>query len=160
MYKAENRSARTATLPEAHGPRPGPRGIPWLTLSVISAGGVIGALARQGLWAAFPRPAGGFDWTTLGINVAGCALIGVLMVAISEVWPAHRLAAPFWGVGVLGGFTTFSTYIVDVQKSITSGAPRTGLAYLAATLVTALPAAYGGMTVTRLITRPRRKDRS
>ena len=47
--------------------------IPWLTLGVISAGGVLGALARQGLWAAF-RHGGGFDWTTLCINIAGCGL--------------------------------------------------------------------------------------
>jgi CrcB protein len=126
---------------------------------VIAAGGVIGALARQGLWAAFPRGAG-FDWTTLGINVGGCFLIGVLMTAITEAWRPHRLAAPFLGVGVLGGFTTFSTYIVDIQKSITSGSPGTGLAYLAATLAPALLAVYGGVTLARLITHPRSKDRS
>jgi len=160
MYQVENRSARTGAGPRVRPPRPERRGVPWLTLSVISAGGVIGALARQGLSAAFPHPAGGFDWTTLGINVAGCALIGVLMVAVTEVWPTHRLAAPFLGVGVLGGFTTFSTYIIDIQKSITSGAAQTGFAYLAATLATALPAAYGGMKLARLATRPRRKDRS
>ena|ERR1017187_1965634 len=75
------------------------RRIPWLTLGVIAAGGVIGALARQGLWAAFPHRHGGFDWTTLGINAGGCALIGVLMVAVAEVWHAHRLTVPFLGAG-------------------------------------------------------------
>jgi CrcB protein len=131
---------------------------PVATLAVIAAGGVTGALARQGLWAVFPRGAG-FDWTTLGINVAGCGLIGVLMTAITEIWHAPRLTGPFLGVGMLGGFTTFSTYIIGIQKSIDSGAPQAALAYLALTLAGALLAVYAGAALTRLIARPRRKDK-
>ncbi len=85
--------------------RHGWRAIPWLTPGVISAGGVLGALARQGIWAAFGR-GDGFDWTTLCINIAGCGLIGVLMTVLVEVRHAPRLTGPFLGVGVLGGFTT------------------------------------------------------
>jgi fluoride exporter len=136
------------------------RRIPWLRLGVIAAGGILGALARQSLQTAFPHPAGGFDWTMLGINVAGCGLIGVLMVAITEVRHAHRLTASFLGVGVLGGFTSFSTYIIDIQKSIGAGAPQIALAYLAATLATALLAVAAGMTLTRLIARPHGRDSS
>lgn len=134
--------------------------IPWLTLGVIAAGGVIGALARQGLWAAFSHRVGAFDWTTLGINTGGCALIGALMTAITEVRHAHRLTGPFLGIGVLGGFTTFSTHIIETQASIKTGAPQRGLAYLAATLAAALLAVYAGVTVTRLLSRVRRKERS
>jgi CrcB protein len=136
------------------------RRIPWLTLGVIAVGGVIGALARQGLWTAFPHRPGAFDWTTLGINAGGCALIGALMTAVTEVRHAHRLAGPFLGVGVLGGFTTFSTYIIEAQKLITSGAPQTGLAYLAVTLVAALLAVYAGVSLTRLLSRAHRRERS
>jgi CrcB protein len=82
------------------------------------------------------------------------------MVAVAEVRHAHRLTAPFLGAGVLGGFTTFSTYIVEVQKSISAGAPQTALAYLAATLVIALLAVYAGATLTRMLSRPRRRERS
>jgi CrcB protein len=133
------------------------RRIPWLELGVIAVGATLGALARRGLWAEFPHPASGFDWTTLGINAGGCALIGVLMVSITEVWHAHRLTGPFLGAGVLGGFTTFSTYIVEIQESVSAGAAQTGLAYLAATLTAALLAVAAGMTLTRLITRPNRR---
>ncbi len=134
--------------------------MPWPTLGVIAVGGVIGALARQGLWTAFPHRAGAFDWTTLGINAGGCFLLGVLMTAVTEVRHAHRLTGPFLGAGVLGGFTTFSTYIVEIQGSITSGAPQTGLAYLAATLAAALLAVYSGVALTRLLSRSHRKERS
>jgi CrcB protein len=127
---------------------------------VIAAGGVIGALARQGLWVAFPHHPGAFDWTTLGINAAGCFLHRALMVAVAEVRHTHRLTGPFLGTGVLGGFTTFSTYIIDIQKSITSGAPQTGLAYLAATLLITLLAGYAGITLTRLLSRWHRKEKT
>ena len=133
------------------------RQIPWLTLAAISAGGVLGALARQGLWALF-RHGSGFDWTTLCINVAGCGLIGVLMLFLTEVRHAHRLTGPFLGAGVLGGFTTFSTYIVGVQALITSGAPQIGLAYLAATLAAAVLATYAGVKLARLLGRPHRSQ--
>jgi CrcB protein len=82
------------------------------------------------------------------------------MTAVTEVRHAHRLTGPFLGAGVLGGFTTFSTYIVEIQGSITSGAPQTGLAYLAATLAAALLAVYSGVTLTRLLSRLHRKERS
>jgi fluoride exporter len=140
----------------------GPRSpdVPWSTLAAISAGGVIGALARFGLATAFPHPAGSFAWTTFWINVSGCLLIGVLMVLVTEAGQAHRLVRPFLGVGILGGFTTFSTYIVEIQQALRSGEPRTALAYLAGTLVSALFAVYAGVHLTRLITGRHRKDRS
>jgi fluoride exporter len=134
-------------------------GAPWPVLGVIALGGALGALARLGLATALPHTPGEFPWATFATNVSGCFLIGVLMVLISEVWSAHRLMRPFLGVGVLGGFTTFSTYTGDVVQMINAGAARTGLLYLGATLVAALVAVYLGMTTTRLLTRRRRRAR-
>ncbi|MEW2042969.1 CrcB family protein, partial [Streptomyces sp. NPDC005534] len=88
-------------------------------------------------------------WTTFTVNVVGCAAIGVLMVLITDVWAAHRLVRPFLGTGVLGGFTTFSTYAVDIQKLIDDGHPGIGLGYLAATLLAALSAVWLAVTATR-----------
>jgi fluoride exporter len=129
--------------------RQSPAGVAWPVLVVISAGGVAGALARYGLAEAFPHAAQGFAWATFGINVSGCLLIGGLMVLVSDVWPTRRLLRPFLGTGVLGGYTTFSTYIVDIQQLLAAGAARTALAYLAGTLLTALAAVYAGITFTR-----------
>ncbi|MEV3982306.1 CrcB family protein [Nonomuraea sp. NPDC049758] len=122
---------------------------PVATLAVIAAGGVLGALARYAVLTAFPVPPGGFAWPTLAVNVTGCLLIGLLMVAITEVWQAHPLTRPFLGVGVLGGFTTFSTSIADAHGALAAGQPRTALAYLAVTLVTALAAVFLGQVLGR-----------
>src|SRR3954469_15294743 len=116
------------------GQRPELRQTPWSVLGAISAGGAAGAVARYGLLVALPHRADQFPWATFVTNVTGGLLIGVLMVLITEVWSAHRLVRPFLGVGVLGGFTTFSTYTVDVQQLVAAGSARTGLLYLVGTL--------------------------
>jgi CrcB protein len=136
------------------------RGAPWAVLAAVSAGGIIGACARHAVDLAWPHLPGRFPGATFVVNVSGCLLIGVLMVLITEVWSAHRLLRPFLGVGVLGGYTTFSTYAVDVQRMVAAGAARTGLIYLVGTALAALAAAYVGVTVTRRVTRAtdRRKE--
>ncbi|WP_433429319.1 fluoride efflux transporter CrcB [Nonomuraea sp. CA-141351] len=123
----------------------------WPVLAAIAAGGALGALARYGLQSALPAGPADFPWATFLVNVSGCLLIGVLMVVITEVRQAHRLVRPFLGVGVLGGYTTFSTYVVDVQRAVEAGAPLTGLVYLAATMAAALAAVAAGMWLTRRI---------
>lgn len=127
----------------------------WPTLAVVAAGGVAGAVARYGLTAAFPARAGGFDWAVFGINVSGCFVIGIVIVLLTESRRAHRLIRPFLATGVLGGFTTFSSYIVDIQRGLTAGAPRTALLYCAATVVAALAAAWAGVAVAKVVTRSR-----
>ncbi|MFG2040497.1 fluoride efflux transporter FluC [Dactylosporangium sp. NPDC048998] len=117
-------------------------------LAAISAGGVCGTLARYGLSTAWPHPRGEFPWTTLLINVSGCLLIGVLMVIVTQVAPDRRLLRPFVGVGVLGGYTTFSTYVVDIHQTASAGAPWVALAYLAVTVVGALLAVWAGAAAT------------
>lgn len=132
----------------------------WATLGTISAGGMAGALARYGLAVALPHPPGGFPWATFAANVAGCLLIGVLMVLVTEVWPGRPLVRPFLGIGVLGGFTTFSTYVVDIGQTAAAGFPHTAMAYLAGTVVAALSATYAGAAAARWVVRPRGGERS
>lgn len=120
----------------------------WSVLAVISAGGALGALARYGLGVAFPHA---FPWATFGINVSGCFLIGVLMVLIAEVWEDHKLIRPFVGTGVLGGYTTFSTYVVDIQQLVGAGRPAVALGYLVATVISALAAVYAGSVLTKVV---------
>ncbi|WP_457029100.1 fluoride efflux transporter FluC [Kitasatospora sp. P5_F3] len=118
-------------------------------LGVVALGGVIGACGRYGAGLLWPAGPLAFPWSTLLVNVAGCGAMGVLMVLVTEVLTPHRLVRPFLGTGVLGGFTTFSTYAVDVHRLVTGGEPAVALAYLGGTLVTALAAVWAGSAVAR-----------
>lgn len=122
----------------------------WDVFAVVAAGGSLGAAARYGVGLAWPHPAGGFPWATLLINIVGCAAIGVL----AGLAPRHRLARPFLGTGVLGGFTTFSTYAVDARTLLDAGRPAAAAAYVAGTLVAALAAVWLGMLGVRPLRRP------
>ncbi|MFF5758829.1 fluoride efflux transporter CrcB [Streptomyces longwoodensis] len=135
--------------------RPGSGQLP--VVGVVAVGGGLGALARYAAAQGWPTAQGGFPWTTFWVNVVGCAVIGVFLVLTSEVLTAHRLVRPFFGTGVLGGFTTFSTYAVDLQRLFDAGHARTALAYLAATPCAALTAVWLAATATRrvLLRRPR-----
>ncbi|MFJ2770424.1 fluoride efflux transporter FluC [Streptomyces sp. NPDC087300] len=126
-------------------------------LAAVAVGGALGATARYAATLLWPAASGGFPWATLVVNALGCALIGVLTVLVTEVWTVHRLVRPFLGTGVLGGFTTFSTYAVDIERLISGGYARTGLAYLALTLLAALAAVTCAVWTTRRLTggRPR-----
>jgi CrcB protein len=141
--------------------RPAGGGVPWSVLGVVSVGGAVGALARYGLGHLGASGATGFPWVTFAINVSGCLLIGVLMVLVSDAWAGRRLLRPFLGTGLLGGYTTFSTYAVDAQQLMTAGRLGVALAYLVGTLVAALAAVYAGVTGTRaIVDRARRTRRS
>ena len=118
-------------------------------LPAIAVGGMLGASARYAAARAWPTPDDGMPWTTLGVNVAGCLLIGMLMVLVVEVGGAHPLLRPFAGVGVLGGFTTFSTYAVDTVSLLDAGRPLVALGYWAGTLLVALAAVLVGVVVAR-----------
>jgi CrcB protein len=103
-------------------------------LLLVSAGGVLGALARYALTSQEPGL-----WTVLAINVLGSFLLGVL-IARTEATDWSR---PFLGSGVLGGFTTMSTLAVQaVDASL-----GTGIAYVSGTLVLGIGAADLGRRV-------------
>jgi CrcB protein len=119
-------------------------------VAAVSLGGGFGALARYGIGLLVPSVPGRFPWGTFGINVLGCLLIGMLMVLATEVIRAHRLLRPFLGVGVLGGFTTFSTYSVETLQLLPS---PTAFVYLAGTLLAAVLAAMTGVWLVRRMAR-------
>jgi fluoride exporter len=119
-------------------------------LAAVAAGGAIGSVGRYGLAVALPHQPTDFPWATFITNAAGCFAIGVLMVVVAQVLPGRPLLRPFLGVGVLGGFTTFSTYALEIQRTVDAGARGIAMVYLAGTVVAALAAVYAGSRVTRL----------
>jgi CrcB protein len=106
-------------------------------LAAVSLGGVLGAEAVS-------------TWL---VNTSGCLLIGVLMTVVTELSAPHRLVRPFLGVGVLGGYTTFSTATVEVQQLTLHGRPALALGYLVGTVVAALVAVTAGTVGTRALGR-------
>jgi CrcB protein len=127
----------------------------WDILAVIAVGGALGSLGRWALTLLLPHPAGTFPWATFTANVTGCLLLGVLMVFVLEVWPSSRYVRPLLGVGVLGGYTTFSSYMLDARALLVAG--RTTLAgeYVFGSLVAGLLAVWIGATAARLAVRLR-----
>ena len=124
-------------------------------LLVIALGGAIGALGRYGLSQAVPHARDGFPWSTLLINVSGCLLIGILMVYVVEVGAVSRYVRPFLGIGVLGGYTTFSTYALDGHDLLTYRSGASAAAYVFGTLVGALIAVALGVALRRVLFRSR-----
>ncbi len=118
-------------------------------VAAVTVGGVAGASARYALARVWPTAARTFPWTTLWVNVVGCALIGILLVLVTERRKVHPLWRPLLGTGVLGGFTTFSTYAVDLQNRLAAGCVGQAIGYGAGTLLGAMVAVTGTTTLTR-----------
>jgi fluoride exporter len=114
-------------------------------LGAVACGGVLGALARYGLGVVLPHG----PWTILVVNVTGCFLIGVLAALIDTALTDAALPRAFLGTGFLGGYTTFSTYVVDIQRFLDEGRPAVALLYLFGTLLPALVAVAAGAALTR-----------
>ncbi len=126
-------------------------------LPVIALGGMLGAAARHGLELAWPPGPGTLPWATLLTNVSGCLLIGLLMVHVVEGGRAHPLLRPFFGVGLLGGYTTFSTYTVQTRDLLAGGREVVALVYLLGTLASAMLAVLLGVAAARGLLLARRR---
>lgn len=122
-------------------------------LIAVAIGGATGALLRFSAGLLWPTADGSFPATTLGVNVVGCLAIGALMAVLAER-AGHRLLRPFLGTGVLGGFTTFSTYCLDIANLTRAGRPVVALSYLAATAVGAVAATAIALLATRRVRAP------
>jgi fluoride exporter len=112
----------------------------------VSVGGGVGAMARLAAHRVAPEV-----WATLAVNLAGCALIGVLVVLTTEVWQVHPLVRPFLGTGFLGGFTTFSTYALDGHGLWVAGDRAAAAGYLVGTLLGCVAATAAAITLTRSV---------
>jgi len=123
----------------------------WDILIVIAAGGALGSLVRWGVGEALPHRDDQVAWGTAVENVSGAFLLGVLMVFVLDVWPTTRYVRPFLGVGVLGGYTTFSTYMLDTRALVASGHVPAAFGYLFGTLLTGLVAVWAGGLLARAV---------
>jgi CrcB protein len=114
-----------------------------MVIAAVALGGALGSLARWALVAALPAAA---PWSTFGVNLAGCLLIGVLVAAVVR-FDGAPILRPMLGTGVLGGFTTFSGYAVDGTGLLVDGRYLAAAAYLAGTPAGAVLAAALGVAL-------------
>jgi CrcB protein len=102
----------------------------------VAAGGAVGAVVRYLLGEAFPGSADAFPWTTFAINVSGAFLLA-LLPAFGSV-RRHQVLPPLLGTGVLGGYTTLSTYSEQTRHLLDVGRTGLALAYLGGTFAACL----------------------
>lgn len=108
-----------------------------VALPLVAAGGAVGAGARWGILAVVGSS--GFPWATLITNLVGCALLGVFLGRRSP--PSIRL---FFGAGLCGGLTTFSTFAVEVAGLLRENSRGLAVAYLVASVAGGLTAFQTG----------------
>jgi fluoride exporter len=116
---------------------------------LAALGGAVGALARWGVAEALPRPDGGWPWATLLANLTGCLLMGVLLGALATRDPEPAWVRPFLAVGVLGGYTTYSAFAVEVVDLADAGAVAGALGYVLASVVGGVLAVAAGVRAVR-----------
>jgi fluoride exporter len=102
----------------------------------VALGGAVGAVLRYSVSGALPDTSTGFPWTVFAINVVGCFLLA-LLPAFAAV-RRRPLLPPMLGTGVLGGFTTLSTYAEQSRGLVASGHTATAAAYVVGTLAACL----------------------
>jgi fluoride exporter len=124
---------------------------------LVGIGGALGSLGRYALQARIQRTwAYGFPWGTLAVNLIGSACIGAL-AAYLETLPgagAQSRTRAFLAVGILGGFTTFSTFSADSLALLRAGEWKPALAYVLASNVLGILLAAGAFAAARLLLKP------
>ena len=112
---------------------------------LVAVGGALGAVLR---WILAPSPdAEGVPWGTLGVNLLGSFLLGVMTVMLAEAILSREHAVAL-GTGLLGAFTTMSTFAVEVVRMVDGGDRLVAAGYLLATLVGCPLVAWLGWSIT------------
>lgn len=118
----------------------------------IAAGGALGALGRHFFAAQIMRWTGGdFPWGIFAANILGSILMGVLIHALTQLSEPMPALRAFLAVGVLGAFTTFSTYSLDIVLLIERGQIGAAALYALGSVVLSVAGLFGGMLAARAV---------
>jgi CrcB protein len=116
----------------------------------VAAGGAVGAVARYVTMSAVGAMVGaGFPWSTLAVNVIGSFILGLLVETMALFWSPGEALRAFMVVGVLGAFTTFSTFSLDVAVLYERGEFAAIAAYSIASFVLSVGALFAGLALVR-----------
>ena len=129
-------------------------------LGTVLVGGALGTGARYGLGSAFPTPDGTWPWTIFTVNLLGAFALGLLLDALArsgvdEGW--RRTVRVGVGTGVLGGFTTYSTFAVEVDQLVRGGHLALAAGYAVASVVLGTLAATLGAALAGVMADRRRR---
>ncbi len=117
----------------------------------VMAGGAIGAALRYGLGRALPPFAGsGWPTATLTVNILGGLLMGILSAVLVKHGPAEPWRL-FAGVGILGGFTTFSAFSMETMMMIESDRWGAAIGYAGLSVAGSVAALALGMAMVRAL---------
>jgi len=120
------------------------------TIAAIAAGGAIGALMRHGVNIAAVKIMGhGFPYGTLTVNILGSFLMGAIIIAFAQIFQPTETMRVFIITGLLGAFTTFSTFSLDVATLFERGEYLTTAAYLSASVVLSIATLFAGMAIVK-----------
>ncbi len=117
----------------------------------IALGGALGAPARYGVAQVVQVSPSGFPWATFWTNLSGAFVLGLFVTLVVEHLPADRFRylRPFFGVGFLGAFTTFSTLAVETATLVKDGHAALAVGYTLATVAGGLALAALGIRLGR-----------
>lgn len=110
---------------------------------LAALGGALGALARWSIAELLPSPAG-WPWATLLVNLTGCLLLGALIAVSAARAPLASWPRPFLAVGVLGGYTTYSAFAVEVVRLTEAGEVAAAGGYVLVSVVGGVAAVAAG----------------
>ncbi|WP_338424329.1 fluoride efflux transporter CrcB [Sphingopyxis kveilinensis] len=120
------------------------------SLFPVMIGGAIGAGARHLVGQAMLARLGpGFPWWTLSVNIVGSLAMGLLIGLLARSGGAGETTRLFVGVGILGGFTTFSSFSLEFWALFERGQTAQAAFYVLASVIGALLACGAGMIAVR-----------
>ena len=121
----------------------------------VAADGAFGAVGRYLVMSGVGRMLGphDFPWGTLTVNVVGSVLMGVLIELLALVWSPSQELRAFLVVGVLGAFTTFSTFSLDVVVLVERGQNLFVAAYVAGSVLLCVGGLFAGLQIMRMLLR-------
>lgn len=119
-------------------------------LLLVAIGGALGSMARYSATVAVNRMAqSAFPWGTLAVNVAGSFLIGVLMVILFKAGEWHENGRLLLVTGMMGGFTTFSSFSWETWKLLEDGRLMMAITNVFASVAICLLATLAGALLAR-----------
>lgn len=123
-----------------------------LQFALVFLGGGLGSISRYWLSGlVYQKLGNGFPYGTLAVNVLGCLLIGVLMTATEERFLVNPAVRVFFAIGILGGFTTFSTFSFETISLLRDGQVLYATANILANMMTCLLGTWVGMQAGKLL---------